>query len=134
MRHMKFYDSASETYALKEFLFDGVTYQRGDSFDVSELPKLTLERLFGLWYIGHEDDVKKRTTTLEGLFKEPLTDTAENSDEDTEDTGLENETVEIVEDTEESFKVKYKGQVRELKRNQVREDGTLTKGGLKAFQ
>ena len=134
MRHMKFYDSTSETYALKEFLFDGVVYQRGDSFDVSDLPKLTLERLFGLWYIGHEDDVKKRTTTLVGLFKEPLEDTTENSDEDTEETDLEDETVEIVEDTEESFKVMYKGQVRELKRNQVRGDGTLTKGGLKAFQ
>ena len=134
MRHMKFYDSSKDTYALKEFLYDGEIVHKGDLFDASKLSKLQLERFFGLWYIGHKEDSEKRLTRLEGLYEAPL-DTLEGDSEDTEETPTEDsDVVEIVEDTEESFKVRYKGQVKELKRNQVREDGTLTKGGLKAFE
>ena len=140
MRHIKFFDKDKETYALKDFLHDGHQYSKGDLFDSSNLPKRQLERLFGLWFIGHQEDSEKRLTRLSGLYTGATTILPETTPEpelegevESEDEELTEDLVEIVEDTPESFKVKYKDQVRELKRNQVREDGTLTKGGLKAF-
>lgn len=50
------------------------------------------------------------------------------------DGGGENPTVNVVQDDEEAFIVELQGVTFEPLRNQVREDGTLTAGGLKAFE
>lgn len=46
----------------------------------------------------------------------------------------EEQAVKVVVDDGDDFQVEYKGVQFPVKRNQVREDGTLTNGGLKAFK
>lgn len=123
MRNPRFIESYTEFFALKEFLYGGKEYVPEEPFDVSELDKRSIEHLFGAWLIGNASDITKRFGSVPEVTA-PV-------EEKVEETAP--EIAEVVEDTEESFKVKYRGQVKEIKRNQLRENGTLTKSALKLF-
>lgn len=123
MRNPRFIESYTEFFALKEFLYGGKEYVPEEPFDVSELDKRSIEHLFGAWLIGNASDITKRFGSVPEVTS-PV-------EEEVEETAP--EIAEVVEDTEESFKVKFKGQVKEIKRNQLRENGTLTKSALKLF-
>lgn len=125
MRNPRFIESYTEFFALKEFLYGGKEYVPEEPFDVSELDKRSIEHLFGAWLIGNASDITKR---FGSTVTEEVTAPVEEEVEETDP-----EVAEVVEDTEESFKVKFKGQVKEIKRNQLRENGTLTKSALKLF-
>ncbi|WP_106478112.1 hypothetical protein [Phytohalomonas tamaricis] len=47
---------------------------------------------------------------------------------------LDSDKAEVVQDDDEDFKVRYKGVIVDISRNQMREDGTLTAGGIKAYE
>lgn len=150
MRNMKFYREGEPLFATTTFLFNGHTYTLGEHFDISALDERLFKRLFGQWWIGHQDDVDKRLVSfVESSL--PSSDKQETEDpEVTFESDIHQETtekavgsegisgeegkVEVVEDSESSFKVKYKGVTKEIKRNQLRSDGTLTKGALALFE
>lgn len=50
------------------------------------------------------------------------------------DEGVNEDTAKVVVDDGDDFQVEYKGVQFEVSRNQVRKDGTLTSGGLKAYK
>lgn len=144
MRSIKFYREGEALYATSEFLFNRNTYSIGEEFDPSEVPARVVERLFGQWWIGHKEDLEVRMRNLYGSsFEQPSTNIEETPEETSEETSegsviepessLEDETVEVVEDTEDTLKVRCKGVVKEIRRNQLRSDGTLTKGALALF-
>lgn len=47
---------------------------------------------------------------------------------------MDSDKAEVVQDDEDAFKVRYKGVIVDINRNQLRDDGTLTAGGIKAYE
>jgi len=107
----------------KKVTYKGKKYSTGDTIPyVQNLSKHFIEKMYRNGFFKHKKGEEGTGTVERETVESSVTVTEEENG------------VRIVEDTEESFKVEYNGEVREIKRNQVREDGTLTKGGLKAFE
>jgi len=127
MRTEKMFKPNEIFYALKEFKYSGREYIRGDKFPSRDMTNKQLLKFFQNGFVGYSSDFKyNKTSMTEVEYEDKNVTSAE--EEPKEDIAK------VVEDTEESFKVEYQGKVREISRNQYREDGTLTKGGLKAFK
>ena len=136
MANLKFLKSGETLYFKKSVRLLGQDYSKGDIYPEGISEKLT-KKLFQAGTIAHEESFRYNKNLLKGSNLENKNREAaeEVSREEKEGQPVsEEDRAVIVEDTDESFKVKYKGVVKEIKRNQIREDGTLTAGGLKNFE
>ncbi len=126
MRTAKMFNPKETFYVLKKFKYSGRDYVRGNECPSRDITHKQLLKLFHNGFVGYESDFRPNNTQL----KEAEIQKEEPKKEESVDAN----TATIVEDSEESFKVEFQGKVREINRNQIREDGTLTAGGLKAFK
>lgn len=140
MRAERDFDLRKAFYALRTFKWQGRMYNRGDKFPQRDATKAKLKVMFQNGRIGYSTDFR---TNKEGRVQVTVEDSSDESVE-TEVTSKvvdkeegkseEAETVEVVQDDEEAYKVSYKGKTFEVNRNQVRKNGTLTAGGMKAYE
>ena len=140
MRTERDFDLRKTFYALRTFKWEGRLYNRGDKFPSRDVTKRKLKVMFQNGRVGYSTDFRTNKTDRKQVEIEDSSDdsveskaTPEVADK-TEGKAEESETVEVVQDDEEAFRVSYKGKTFEVSRNQVRKDGTLTAGGLKAYE
>lgn len=126
---MNKYDSSKQVVFGRKTLYNGKTYYRGDSVPLIEkASKSFIEKLLRLGTFIYSENLKKQEQSVKPTQEETP------SESSTEESTSDQSVAKIVEDTEESFKVEYKGKIFDVSRNQLRDDGTLTKGGLKAYE
>lgn len=143
----RLYDPQKPLYFSGKTRFAGRDYQKGDEAPVKDMSQRTVLKFFRTGLFVHSVREVKGVVTEGTQESEQVSEelSAQDSSEERSEAPVVEEKVEVVagevgsdlaavvEDTEESFKVKYKGEVREIKRNQIRDSGELTTGGLKAF-
>lgn len=141
MRTERDFDLRKTFYALRRFKWNGRIYERGDKFPSRDATKRKLKVLFQNGRVGYSTDfrtnkVGRKQVEIEDSSDESVESeaTSEVADQQDEGKSEEAETVEVVQDDEEAYRVSYKGKTFEVNRNQVRKDGTLTAGGLKAYE
>lgn len=140
MRSEKQFDRRKTFYALRKYKFGGRVYERGDKFPHRDVTNTKLKILFQNGRIGYAEDFKDNkvdrkpvTPEGEGQNDSSQESTPEVANEEEQEAN-ESEKAQVVQDDEEAFRVTYKGKTFEINRNQLREDGTLTAGGMKAYE
>lgn len=139
MRTERDFDRRKSFYALRKFRWSNRLYMRGDKFPARDVTNRKLRTLFQNGRVGYAEDFSSNKTDRKAVQLEEDTRQAEETTESQAEN--EPETVEtdsgkatVVVDNDEEFKVEYKGKTFEINRNQIRDDGTLTAGGLKAYE
>lgn len=137
------YKPNEAVYFVRSMIYAGQKRKAGERVpekflgDINHVDKMLRNRLFGQLSSG----IRLATVDGKPTVNQPVEDQtpsikaeelAEASKEKTEEK--EDDKAEVVVDTDESFQVAYKGLQFEVARNQVREDGSLTAGGLKAYK
>lgn len=123
-------DKGKQLVFAKNTKYEGEDYKIGQSIpDIDKLSNHFIDKMYRAGIFAHPDDRRlfkynEYVSKTEEVQKEPVKE-----EEDSNPN-----VAKVVVDTEESFQVEYQGKVREIKRNQLRDDGTLTSGGLKAFK
>lgn len=108
--------------------YNGKQYKYGDDIpDVDKLDHRYIEKMYRNGVFIHP-----RNASTVSVKEEPVK--TEDFKQEEPVTERDEDVAKVVVDTDESFQVEYQGKVREIKRNQLREDGSLTSGGLKAFK
>lgn len=133
---MSKYVEGKPVYFIRKLLYAGVVRKAGEQVDEKFLQdKHHVEKMFRVRLFGHDDS---RMATQSG---KPIQESPEITKEEVVSEKVEQDSVEknedvahVVVDNEEDFQVEYKGVQFEINRNQIREDGTLTAGGLKAYK
>lgn len=141
-RNLRFMDYRKPFYAAKNFKKDSKPYERGDLFDKRDVTNRILARLFQTGYVIHAQDFSSEERVRYGIDDGTVEQTEEKSEpvvendeqEDKKDADYNPEVATVVKDDEDNFVVNYQGVEFPINRNQIREDGTLTPGGLKAFK
>lgn len=127
-RSLRFMDHNKPFYAAKNFKKDSKRYERGHLFDKRDVTNRILARLFQTGYIIHGNDFSKEEQERFGIVSVEVEQPAEETNKEVSDKAT------VIKDDEDAFIVSYQGVEFEVSRNQVRDDGTLTPGGMKAFK
>lgn len=134
MRTEREFDRRKIFYALRTFKWSNKLLTRGDRFPSRDVTNRKLLTLFQNGRIGYAEDFRSNKTDRKPVEIEDVEQNDQNPVENQEEsTEVESEVAEVVQDDEDAFMVKYKGKTFEINRNQIREDGTLTAGGKKAY-
>lgn len=116
----KHFDPSKTFKVVKCFVEGGRKFNVGDTY----VPRFkSSKRAFRHWVarrIVHEEQVEQPIQQKEEVEKKV-------------DEGVNEDVAKVVVDDGDDFQVEYKGVQFEVARNQVRKDGTLTSGGLKAY-
>lgn len=138
MRTEREFDLRKPFYALRKVIWNGRAYERGDEFPTRDITKRKLKVLFQNGRVGYSTDFRTNKVNRKQVEVKDSSDESVESEKEPESSQQEmkdeEDKVEVVQDDEEAFKVSYKGKTFEVSRNQVRKDGTLTAGGLKAYE
>lgn len=122
---------SDKVYFVRNMIYAGVRRQAGTEVpeeflqDKHHTEKMLRNRLFG-------KAGKVRMATPSGGPAEPAKEEALVEETPTESS--DSDVATVVVDDEDDFQVVYKGVQFEINRNQIREDGTLTAGALKAYK
>lgn len=125
---------SDKVYFVRNMIYAGVRRQAGTEVpeeflqDKHHVEKMLRNRLF-----GKAGKVRMATSTG-GPVEAPKEAPAEPAKEETPTESSDNDVATVVVDEEDDFQVVYKGVQFEINRNQIREDGTLTAGALKAYK
>lgn len=115
----------SKTFKVTKYFVEG-----GRKFEVGDIyePRFkSSKRSFRHW-VARRIDYADAEATQDVQHKEEVKVEGETQEETTQDIA------QVIVDDGDDFQVIYKGVQFPIKRNQLREDGTLTNGGLKAFK
>lgn len=123
----------SKTFKVVKYFVDG-----GRKFEVGDVYKprfKSSKRAFRHWVArrivdAESVDETKPVETVQSVTQDVPQQTEKKVDGDYQEI----QTAQVVVDDGEDFQVKYQGVQFPIKRNQLREDGTLTSGGLKAYK
>lgn len=122
---------SDKVYFVRNMIYAGVRRQAGTEVpeeflqDKHHVEKMLRNRLFG-------KTGKVRMATPSGGPTESAKE--ETLVEETPTESSDSDVATVVVDEEDNFQVVYKGVQFEINRNQIREDGTLTAGALKAYK
>ncbi len=126
---------SDKVYFVRNMIYAGVRRQAGTEVpeeflqDKHHTEKMLRNRLF-----GKAGKVRMATSTG-GPVEAPKEAPTESAKEETlVESSSDSDVATVVVDDEDDFQVSYKGVQFEINRNQIREDGTLTAGALKAYK
>jgi hypothetical protein len=121
----KRYDPSATFRVTKYFVEAGRKWNVGEIYE----PHFgSARRSFRHWVARRIERVEEgQDIQAEAPVKEAPVEEAPTEDSDSD-------VAEVVVDNEEDFQVVYKGVQFDINRNQIREDGSLTAGGLKAYK
>ena len=108
----------------RQTYYQGQSHKKGEVVpNQDKLDRRTIDKYFrnGIMVDAKKDEVKISSKVVE---EEPVKETTDTS----------SEIATVVVDDGDDFQVEYKGKTFPISRNQLREDGTLTKGGMKAYE
>lgn len=132
MRSQREFDRRKTFYALRTFRWENRIYTRGDKFPARDVTSRKLLVLFQNGRVGYVEDFRtNKVARQEVEIENTEVDQEEVAEREVESNP---EVAQVVQDDDEGFYVQYQGKVFEINRNQIRDDGTLTAGGLKAYE
>lgn len=125
---------SDKVYFVRNMIYAGVRRQAGTEVpeeflqDKHHVEKMLRNRLFG------KAGKVRMATPSGGPAEAPKEAPAEPAKEETPPESSDSDVATVVVDDGDDFQVVYKGVQFEINRNQIREDGTLTAGALKAYK
>lgn len=110
----------------KRTAMNGTIYQAGD--EVPDQDSMTDHYINKMFRHNIFKDSKETVEAKSETVEDVTEDTSE-----AEPGSVDSDIAKVVQDSDDDFKVEYKGIVIDIARNQMREDGTLTSGAIKTY-